>query len=184
MVSLMVEEENSIGEKEETEKTEEELPEEQTGELEDEKEISSGITAVPIILCPEDYEPMEITGTEDREVEERDFLFRTNTETHMHIRYECPECGRYYLHDIKRKRQGCFIATAAFGTPLAKEIKVLRKFRDSYLVHKNWGRKLVSTYYILSPPIANIIQKSENLKKLVRTLLIPIIKIFRGEKGN
>ncbi|KXA96836.1 hypothetical protein AKJ38_02525 [candidate division MSBL1 archaeon SCGC-AAA259I14] len=82
---------------------------------------------------------------------------------------------------MESKRQGCFIATAAYGTPLAKEINVLRRFRDSYLAQREWGKKLVDLYYTLSPPIANVIERSEMLKRLVRTFLQPVVDLFKGK---
>ncbi len=166
-------------EAEETEKTEEEEEDEEVYD----QELSMGdIVAVPIILCPEDHEPMDIKGVEVRETEEKKLFFRSSTEKHEHLKYECPACGRYYFHDLERTREGCFIATAAYGTPFAQEINVLRNFRDSYLVHKNWGRKLVSVYYTLSPPIAEKIKKSEPLKKAVRTFLTPVVKFFKKKE--
>lgn len=164
----------------EEEEEKEELEEEEEGAGE---EVSIGeVTGVPIVLCPESYIPMEIKGKESREVEERSFIFSTSTEDHLHLKYECPECGRYYFHDLDKKRQGCFIATAAYGSPLAKEINVLRNFRDAYLIHRDWGREIVSLYYTFSPPIANVIEKSESLKKLVRIALKPLIRLFKENR--
>ncbi|KXB02726.1 hypothetical protein AKJ45_03295 [candidate division MSBL1 archaeon SCGC-AAA261F19] len=143
------------------------------------------IAGVPVVFCLKDEIPMEIVGTEIKETEKKKFLFKTTTEEHKHLKYECPECGRYYLRDLERRRGGgCFIATAAYGSPLAKEINVLRRFRDSYLVHREWGRKAISIYYALSPPIAKIIERSESLKKLVRAFLTPIVKFFREKSGK
>ena len=70
----------------------------------------------------------------------------------------------------------CFIATAAYGTPQAEEINVLRHFRDQYLMDTSLGRKLVDYYYTVSPPIAQYISEHEILRILVRDLLIsPVV---------
>ena len=180
----MTEEEKNEEEKEEEpeeieEEEEIEEIEEEEEELYDEELSMGDIVAVPIILCPDDYETMDIKEVEVREVEEKKPFFRSSTEQHEHLKYQCPKCDRYYFHDLESQREGCFIATAAYGTPLAQEINVLRRFRDAYLVHKNWGKKLVSLYYTISPPIAEQIGKSESLKKVVRTFLNPVVKFFK-----
>ena len=74
---------------------------------------------------------------------------------------------------------GCFIATAAYGTPFASEIDVLRKFRDQSLDKNCIGRILIKKYYQLSPPIAQKISISETRKKIVRLMLTPLVKIFQ-----
>ena len=58
---------------------------------------------------------------------------------------------------------GCFIATAAFGTSMAKEVEILCKFRDKYLLSNNPGRKFVKLYYKYSPPIANRIRNAKKI---------------------
>ncbi len=78
---------------------------------------------------------------------------------------------------LQRKR-ACFIATAAYGTPSAKEIAVLRNFRDSNLEKNLLGKHLVILYYTTSPPLANIIAKSERMKKFVRASLEPLIRFL------
>ena len=69
----------------------------------------------------------------------------------------------------------CFIATAAYGTPMAKEIEILREFRDKYLMTNPVGKGLVEFYYGVSPPIAEFITKHPSLKPIVRVGLLPVV---------
>ena len=73
----------------------------------------------------------------------------------------------------------CFIATAAYETPLAQEVEVLRKFRDEYLLTNRWGRGIVSAYYRFSPPVAERIAKNKKWRALVRVGLKPVIWLCR-----
>jgi uncharacterized repeat protein (TIGR02543 family) len=70
---------------------------------------------------------------------------------------------------------GCFIATAAYGTPMAKEIEILREFRDKYLMTNPVGKGLVEFYYKVSPPIAEFITEHPSLKPIVRVGLLPAV---------
>ena len=76
----------------------------------------------------------------------------------------------------RRKKSGCLIATAAYGTPLAPEIDVLRRWRDESLLSNALGRLFVRLYYRVSPPVAGFIETRGWLRALVRKLLRPIIR--------
>jgi len=67
---------------------------------------------------------------------------------------------------------GCFIATAAYGTPSAPKIDVLREFRDSVLLENALGSRFVDIYYRFSPPVADVISGSNFLRTVVRELLV------------
>ncbi|MCK5557952.1 MAG: hypothetical protein KAJ01_06215, partial [Candidatus Hydrogenedentes bacterium] len=73
----------------------------------------------------------------------------------------------------------CFIATAAYGTPAAKEISVLRDFRDKYLLTNRAGAACVRAYYRLSPPVARFIAARQPLRAAVRVVLAPIVAFAR-----
>ena len=76
---------------------------------------------------------------------------------------------------------GCFIATAAYGTPTAEQIDVLREFRDVVLLKSTVGSQFVALYYQLSPPIADVIAGNELLRTLVRELLVdPIVWVVEA----
>jgi hypothetical protein len=80
--------------------------------------------------------------------------------------------------------QGCFIATAAYGTPTAVQIDVLREFRDEVLLKSTVGSQFVSLYYRFSPPIADFIAGNDLLRTLVRELLVdPIVQVVEATGG-
>ena len=70
---------------------------------------------------------------------------------------------------------GCFIATAAYGSYLMPKVKVLRNFRDKYLLTNIVGQYFVEQYYHYSPPIADYISEREWLKIGVRAGLTPMV---------
>jgi Leucine-rich repeat (LRR) protein len=69
----------------------------------------------------------------------------------------------------------CFIATAAFGSPMERHVTILKNFRDTYLLPYAPGRIFVRTYYKYSPPLAHFISKHETLKAAVRISLLPLV---------
>lgn len=75
---------------------------------------------------------------------------------------------------------GCFIATAAFGSPMESDVIILRKFRDKFLLSNTPGRIFTSFYYRFSPPIAKTIEKHPILANAVRTSLQPLIFIAKA----
>lgn len=69
----------------------------------------------------------------------------------------------------------CFISTAAFGSPLAKEVEVFRQFRNEYLLNNKLGVDFVKAYYKYSPPLADVIVQHEGLRILSRIILYPVL---------
>ena len=82
---------------------------------------------------------------------------------------------------------GCFIATAAYGSCMAKEVRVLEKVRDDYLLTNELGRIFVSGYYKYSPPLADWTAKHPVMRKIVRIGLYPVLEVsnwFVGENPS
>ncbi len=70
---------------------------------------------------------------------------------------------------------GCFIATAAWGSDMQKQVRYLRAFRDNYLLDNRAGRWFVRQYYHYSPPLADYIRSRPRLRALVRASLKPLV---------
>jgi hypothetical protein len=73
----------------------------------------------------------------------------------------------------------CFIATAAYGTAMAEEVQILRRFRDEYLLANAAGQALVDLYHRFSPPIANFISDHPNMRRILRVQLVPVVTMCR-----
>lgn len=81
--------------------------------------------------------------------------------------------------DFKERRPWweweCFIATAAYGSPLHPYVEVLRDFRDKYLLSSKIGREFVDLYYKHSPFAAQLIKRHKFLRIVVQASLTPVV---------
>lgn len=74
----------------------------------------------------------------------------------------------------------CFVATAAYGSVLAGEVDMLRRFRDVMLRKTAFGELAVETYYTFGPALAGLIGESELLRATARDVLEPVVSKVRG----
>lgn len=70
---------------------------------------------------------------------------------------------------------GCFIATAAYGSYLHPNVRVLRDFRDHWLLTNTLGKSLVNFYYRHSPSMADYIRQHESCRVAACLLLTPLV---------
>jgi hypothetical protein len=71
----------------------------------------------------------------------------------------------------------CFIATAAFGSPTAREVQVMVQFWYQYILTNPLGRGLAYIYGRVGPPIAGLIYDHAYLKPVVRAVMWPLVVI-------
>ena len=74
----------------------------------------------------------------------------------------------------------CFIATAAYGSIMANDVDMLRRFRDLFLQKTALGEIAVEGYYTFGPAVAQTIAQSDLLRETARRFLEPIVGRVRG----
>jgi hypothetical protein len=77
----------------------------------------------------------------------------------------------------------CFIATAAYGSPVAAEVQFLRRYRENVVKKDRWGRACLSAfekfYYSFSPRLAELITGRNTLRCLARIFVAdPIVDML------
>ena len=99
---------------------------------------------------------------------------------------ECAKSGEFGVAEFQTPVRTfttvtpCFVATAAYGSPLAAEIGVLRRYRDRYLQNHALGRVLVDAYYAFGPGLANLVSQDEELRAATRWALGPVVWLLEA----
>lgn len=75
--------------------------------------------------------------------------------------------------------EGCFVATAAYGSALEPEVETLRRFRDRVLLGSLPGRVFTAFYYQASPALAAQLRGVDWARDLVRLGLEPLVAAAR-----
>lgn len=79
-----------------------------------------------------------------------------------------PGVVRNFLKNSKSGKGRCFVATAVFADGRAKEVQILRDFRDQRLIPSSAGRRFVHWYYKVSPPVAQWITEHPAVGRCLR----------------
>lgn len=71
----------------------------------------------------------------------------------------------------------CFVATAAYGSPLDARIGALRRLRDRYLRTSGPGRWLLEGYEAIGPALAAVIREDDEARASARAALEPVVAV-------
>jgi hypothetical protein len=74
------------------------------------------------------------------------------------------------------KSEGCFIATAVYGSYDAPEVLVLRNFRDNTLSKTTIGMIFIRFYYAISPKFSRYVGGDNFITLISRKILDFLIK--------
>lgn len=81
---------------------------------------------------------------------------------------------------VQERKEGCFIATACYGTYSHPDVQFLRDWRDEVLLRSKIGNWLVSLYYTLSPILARRLSAQPAVSRFVRNwFLQPLVLMLR-----
>lgn len=77
-------------------------------------------------------------------------------------------------------KKGCFVASAAYGSPLEPEVEFLRGFKNDVLMKTRSGARFFEEFYrpydTISPLIVSVMNADPRLKELVRWIVVaPIV---------
>jgi len=75
-----------------------------------------------------------------------------------------------------KNKEGCYIATAIYGSYNAKEVMILRNFRDNELSKNIIGRLFIKIYYKVSPTLSKKLYKTNVVTILIRKILDKIVE--------
>lgn len=94
-----------------------------------------------IIYC-NTYENDKITGSFSRTIVYHEDIRQSTNK---------PKITRPKNSNVKSSEEGCYIATAVYGSYDCSEVYILRRFRDDVLYNKFLGRIFIKIYYACSP---------------------------------
>ena len=86
-----------------------------------------------------------------------------------------------YNPPLGKKKSGCYVATAIYGSYDCPEVWTLRRFRDNTLAETWYGRAFIRTYYAISPKIVKWFGKTEWFKNMWKPMLDKMVKDLQAK---
>ncbi len=124
----------------------------------------------------ENPEAQQLRLTVETTGDDADFAVDNNIAVSDGMLREFTECPPIDVGGVDSTSEGgCFVATAAHGSPLDAHVVTLRHFRDKHLLQSAVGRALVRIYYRYSPAAAAVISRNEGRRLAARGFLAPLV---------
>ena len=76
----------------------------------------------------------------------------------------------------RRKKNGCYVATAVYGSYDCPEVWTLRRFRDDTLAGTWYGRAFIRFYYAVSPTVVSLFGRQQWFTNRVRPHLDKMVQ--------
>ncbi len=83
-----------------------------------------------------------------------------------------------FKYDLK---EGCYVATAVYGSYDCSPVWVLRRYRDDRLGKSFFGRLFIRIYYAVSPVLVKLFGKSESFKNFWRKRLDKLVEKLKNQ---
>lgn len=79
------------------------------------------------------------------------------------------------------KKQGCYVATAVYGSYDCPEVWTLRRYRDNTLAETWYGRAFIKIYYAISPTLVKWFGHTNWFKKIWKGKLDRMVTVLQAE---
>ncbi len=78
-------------------------------------------------------------------------------------------------------KEGCYIATMAYGDYNHPKVIILRKYRDDVLAKSVFGKVFIRFYYATSPTLVKVLRNKEDINNSIRQVLDYLIKCIQSK---
>jgi hypothetical protein len=85
------------------------------------------------------------------------------------------------IREPRKKKKGCYVATAVYGSYDCPQVWTLRRYRDETLVRTWYGRAFVKLYYALSPTLVRWFGQSDRFRRMWRGRLDRFVEKLHAE---
>lgn len=82
--------------------------------------------------------------------------------------------------EAKSNSEGCYIATAVYGSYDCPEVWTFRRYRDDKLRHSFMGRRFVKVYYAISPTIVSLFGDMKWFNRIWKGILDKVAEVLKS----